>query len=55
VPAGFDVYTNLAIREIAFYQPKEIYREQRTVDNVKALQNLRSDRLHEQMINQQWR
>lgn len=55
VPAGFDVYTNLAIREIAFYQPREIYRGQRTVDNVKALQNLRSDRLHEQMVNQQWR
>lgn len=55
VPTGFDVYTNLVIREIAFYQPREIYRGQRTVDNVRALQNLRSDRLHEQMINQQWR
>ncbi len=55
LPPGFDVYTSLSIKEITFYQPREIYRGQRTVDNVKALQNLRSDRLHEQMMNQQGR
>jgi len=55
VPAGFDVYTNLAIREIAFYQPKEIYRGQRTVDNVRALRSLGQDARHQEMVDQQYR
>ena len=55
VPAGFDVYTNLAMREIAFYQPKEIYRGQRTVDNVRALRSLGQDARHQEMIDQQYR
>jgi hypothetical protein len=54
VPIGFSAYT-IALADANFYQPKEIYRNQRTVDNRRALQNLRSDQLHEQMINQQWR
>jgi len=55
VPAGFDVYTNLAMREIAFYQPREIYRGQRTVDNVRALRSLGQDARHQEMIDQQYR
>jgi len=54
VPVGFSTYT-IALADASFYQPKEIYRNQRTIDNRRALQNLRSDQLHEQMINQQWR
>ena len=54
VPAGFDVYQNLAIREIAFYQPREIYRGQRTVDNVRALRSLGQDAKHQEMVNQQY-
>jgi hypothetical protein len=54
VPVGFDVYSNLAIREIAFYQPKEIYRGQRTVDNVRALRSLGQDARHQQMVDQQY-
>jgi hypothetical protein len=54
VPVGFSAYT-VALADANFYQPKEIYRNQRTIDNRRALQNLRSDQLHEQMINQQWR
>ena len=54
VPVGFSAYT-IALADASFYQPKEIYRNQRTVDNRRALQNLRSDQLHQQMINQQWR
>lgn len=53
-PAGFNSYL-VALADANFYKPKEIYRNQRTVDNRRALQNLRSDQLHEQMINQQWR
>lgn len=55
VPAGFDVYQNLAIREIAFYQPREIYRGQRTVDNVRALRSLAQDAKHQEMVDQQYR
>lgn len=55
VPAGFDVYQNLAIREIAFYQPREIYRGQRTVDNVRALRSLGQDSKHQEMVDQQYR
>ena len=54
VPVGFSAYT-IALADANFYQPKEIYRNQRTIDNRRALQNLRSDQLHQQMINQQWR
>ena len=54
VPVGFNAYT-IALADANFYQPKEIYRNQRTIDNRRALQNLRSDQLHQQMINQQWR
>jgi hypothetical protein len=54
IPIGFNSYL-ITLADASFYQPKEIYRNQRTVDNRRALQNLRSDQLHEQMINQQWR
>lgn len=54
IPVGFSAYT-IALADANFYQPKEIYRNQRTIDNRRALQNLRSDQLHEQMIDQQWR
>jgi hypothetical protein len=54
IPVGFASY-NIALKDVAFYQPKEIYRNQRTIDNRRALQNLRSDQLHQQMIDQQWR
>ncbi len=54
VPVGFNAYL-ITLADASFYQPKEIYRNQRTVDNRRALQNLRSDQLHQQLINQQWR
>lgn len=54
IPAGFDVYQNLAIREMAFYQPREIYRGQRTVDNVRALRSLGQDAKHQEMVDQQY-
>lgn len=54
LPIGFNSYL-IALADVGFYAPKEIYRNQRTIDNRRALQNLRSDQLHQQMINQQWR
>ena len=54
-PQGFNVYASLVLRDAAFYAPKEIYRGQRNVDNVRVLRNLASDRLHQEMIDQQYR
>ena len=54
-PQGFNVYASLVLRDAAFYAPKEIYKGQRTVDNIRALRNLSSDRLHQDMIDLQYR
>lgn len=53
-PTGFNQYTNLVLRDVAFYAPKEIYRGQRNVDNARVLRQLASDRLHQEMVNQQY-
>lgn len=55
IPAGFESYTNSMLRDVAFYKPDEIYKGQRTVDNARALRQLSSDRLHQEMVNQQYR
>lgn len=54
IPAGFSSYL-IALSDANFYTAKEIYRNQKTVDNVKALRQLASDILHQEMVNQQWR
>ena len=52
-PAGFSAYqTQLA--DAAFYAPKEIYRGQVNVDNRRAMRGLGSDRLHQEMVRQQY-
>jgi len=53
-PVGFNTYL-VALSDVNFYAPKEIYRNQRTVDNVRALRQLSSDRLHQEMVDQQYR
>ena len=52
-PIGFNTYL-VALNDAAFYAPKEIYRNQKTIDNVRALRQLASDRLHQQMVDQQY-
>ena len=56
-PSGFDLYTSLVIKDMAFYAPKEIYKGQKTVDNTRLLRGLTggSDLLHQQMIEQQYK
>ena len=54
-PVGYNQYLNLVIADAAFYAPKEIYKGQRNVDNVRALRQMSSDRLHQEMVNQQYR
>jgi hypothetical protein len=53
-PVGYAQYFS-AIPDAAFYAPKEIYKNQKTVDNVRALRQLSSDKLHQDMVNQQYK
>jgi hypothetical protein len=56
-PQGFTSYMNLTMIDAKFYETKEIYKNQRTVDNERALRlmNSKSDNLHQQMVNQQYK
>lgn len=53
-PPGFAAYS-VVMPDSRFYEPREIYRGQNTVDNARALRALSSDRLHQDMVNQQYR
>jgi hypothetical protein len=55
-PAGYQAYS-VMIPDVAFYAPKEIYKNQVNVDNARTLRGLQSgsDRLHQEMVNQQYR
>ena len=55
-PVGYAQYFG-ALADVAFYAPKEIYRNQRVVDNARTLRGLQggSDRLHQEMVNQQYK
>jgi hypothetical protein len=54
-PAGYSSYTSLMLQDGKMYEPKEIYKNQKPVDNARALRQLSTDRLHQQMIEQQYR
>jgi hypothetical protein len=54
-PTGYGDYLNFTLRDSAFYEPKEIYKNQKNVDNARALRQLSSDRLHQEMVEQQYR
>lgn len=55
VPNGFDRY-NVTLKDVVFYEPKEIYRNQNVVDNARAQRGLQggSDRLHQEMVDSQY-
>ncbi len=53
-PANYAQYF-VMMPDVAFYAPKEIYRNQKTVDNVRALRQMSSDKLHQDMVNQQYK
>lgn len=53
-PVGFQNYSFM-LTDAQFYAPREIYRNQINVDNARALRQLSSDRLHQQLIEQQYR
>lgn len=55
-PIGFENYF-VNLKDVAFYEPKEIYRNQRTIDNARAQRFLNgaSDRLHQEMVDSQYK
>jgi hypothetical protein len=55
-PAGYQTYS-MIMPDVAFYAPREIYKNQRTVDNARVLRGLQggSDRLHQELINLQYK
>jgi hypothetical protein len=53
-PADFNDYLNQQLQDAQFYASRDIYRGQRNVDNARALRGLGTDRLHQEMINQQY-
>lgn len=54
---GFEAYEQGRLPDAVFYQTKEIYRNRILPDNQRAQRalNQRSDRLHQEMVNEQWR
>jgi hypothetical protein len=54
-PIGYNSYLQLALRDASFYAPKEIYKNQKVIDNSRVLRQLSSDRLHQEMVEQQYR
>jgi hypothetical protein len=53
-PVGYGDYLNLTLRDAAFYAPKEVYRNQRNVDNQRALRLLTNDSKHKEMVEMQY-
>ena len=54
-PTGYSDYLSLTLRDANFYAPKEVYRNQRNVDNARAFRSLASDRVHQEMVEQQYK
>lgn len=54
-PTGYGDYLNFTLRDAAFYAPKEVYRNQKNVDNARALRQLTNDTRHQEMVEQQYR
>ena len=53
-PAGYQAYS-FALADAPFYAPKEIYKNQVNVDNARVLRQLSSDRLHQELVNLQYK
>jgi hypothetical protein len=53
-PKGFEAYS-FALRDAAFYEPKEVYKNQKVIDNVQVLRQMSSDSLHKKMVDMQYK
>jgi hypothetical protein len=56
MPIGYELYS-MGIKDAPFYPPKEVYKNQRIVDNARAerFMNAKSDSVHQQMVDQQYK
>lgn len=54
-PQGYGNYLNLALRDASFYEPKEVYKNQVNVDNIRVLRGLGSDQKHQDLVNLQYK
>jgi len=54
---GFSAYQNAVVPDGQLYRSQQVYRDQRTVDNARALRQLNgaSDRLHRSLVDQQYK
>ena len=55
VPQNYASYTNFTLRDANFYEPKEVYKNQTVVDNVRVLRGLGSDQKHQDLVNLQYK
>lgn len=53
-PKGYEAYS-FVLKDAAFYKVEAIYKDQKTVDNARAFRSLSNDRLHQEMIDQQYK
>jgi hypothetical protein len=54
-PQGYATYLNVALKDAQFYEPREVYKNQTVVDNVRVLRGLGSDQKHRDLVNLQYK
>lgn len=52
---GFSLYATLVLPDTAFYAPKQVYRNQKVVDNQRLLRSLNNDKKYTEMLDGQYR
>jgi hypothetical protein len=55
LPTGYASYFVFTLKDSPFYDVREVYKNQFNVDNARALRQLSSDRLHQQLIDSQYK
>lgn len=57
VPVGYQAYSIFSLKDIPFYPTQSLYKNQQTTDNQRILRmmNAKSDQLHQQMVDQQYK
>jgi len=57
MPKGYETYSIVTLRDVPFYKPEAIYKDNKTVDNARVLRGLTSgsDAKHQEMVNQQYK
>lgn len=53
-PKGYEAYS-FVLKDAAFYKVEAIYKDQKTVDNARLFRSLSNDRLHQEMVDQQYK